>query len=365
MCAPVLAGVMIVGAVSSAQAQPTAAPPGMVWIPGGEFVMGTDDPQSFPNERPAHRVRVDGFWMDATAVTNAQFAEFTDATGYRTVAERPVDWEELKKQVPPGTPRPAEEMLQPGSLVFTPPDHAVDLGDMTGWWKWTNGADWRHPTGPGSSLEGRENLPVVHISHEDALAYARWAGKRLPTEAEWEFAARGGLSQKRYPWGDEFVPTQGEFAGRFLANTFTGDFPHRNTAEDGFALVAPVRSFPPNAFGLFEIVGNVWNWTADRYDPESHEKSRRVAEASPSGCCINPGGPAAPSAASASRAPNAWERVIKGGSFLCHPSYCESYRPSARRGLAADTASSHVGFRCVRDAKAAMENNPLPTKETP
>lgn len=322
----------------------SSSPPGMVWIPGGEFTMGTDDPNSFPNERPAHRVRVDGFWMDETVVTNAQFAEFVKATGYKTIAERPIDWEEMKKQLPPGTPKLPDDELQPGSLVFTPPDHPVDLHNMANWWTWTDGACWKHPDGPGSTIEGKENYPVMHISWDDAAAYAKWAGKRLPTEAEWEFAARGGLENKRYPWGDQFQPE----TGKFLCNTFTGAFPHHNTAEDGFALVAPVKSFPPNAYGLYEMVGNVWNWTADLYHSEAHSQSAELAKQSPSGCCINPTGPAS-SYNPVRDVPATPERVLKGGSFLCHPSYCESYRPSARRGMPPDTGTQHVGFRCVKD----------------
>ena len=301
----------------SAAATPSShtdtAPLGMVLVPGGTFLMGTDDPRSMPNERPAHRVEVDGFWIDETPVTNEEFAEFVEATGYVTTAERPVDWEELKKQVPPGTPKPPPEMLEPGSLVFDPPDHAVDTRNMSNWWTWTPGASWRHPEGPDSDLEGREDHPVVQVSWDDAVAYAEWAGKRLPTEAEWELAARGGLEQKRYPWGDEFRP-----GGEYRANTFTGEFPFENTADDGYLGTAPAKAFPPNGFGLYGMAGNVWNWTADVYRD-------------------SPGAP-----------PEPRRRVTKGGSFLCHPSYCESYRPSARRGTPYDTGMGHIGFRCVR-----------------
>jgi formylglycine-generating enzyme required for sulfatase activity len=204
--------------------QPTAdatkdgAPKGMVWIPGGEFTMGTDDPNSNANERPAHRVRVDGFWMDEHAVTNAEFRAFVKATGYITLAERKPDWEEIKKQVPPGTPKPAEELLQPGSLVFTPPSETVALDNLGGWWRWQTGADWKHPTGPGSSIDGLDSHPAVHIAWDDAVAYAKWAGKRLPTEAEWEYAARGGLAEQRFAWGDEFLATwPTPFRVRFLS----------------------------------------------------------------------------------------------------------------------------------------------------
>ena len=324
-------------------------PTGMVWIPAGEFTMGTDDPKSFPNERPAHRVRVDGLWMDATAVTNGQFREFVKATGYVTTAERPVDWEELKKQVPPGTPKPPDEMLRPGSLVFTPPDHPVDLRDMSQWWTWTAGADWRHPQGPSSSLDGKDDYPVVQVSWDDAVAYAKWAGKRLPTEAEWERASRGGLEGQRYPWGDEFIPSTGAFAGRHMANTFDGQFPFKNTKDDGFEGIAPVKSFPPNAYGLYDMAGNVWNWTADLYRADAHAQAKDSASESPNGCCVNPRGPLT-SFDPTREMPDSPQRVTKGGSFLCNPSYCESYRPSARRGTPPDTGTGHTGFRCVMDA---------------
>jgi sulfatase modifying factor 1 len=289
------------------------APPdvsSMRWIPAGEFAMGTDDAHGMVNERPAHRVRVDGFWMDDHPVTNAEFAQFVAATGYVTTAEKAPDWEELKKQLPPGTPKPDASVLVPGSAVFVPPRGPVPLTDVSAWFQWTPGASWRHPEGPASRIDDRTAHPVVHVSWDDAVAYATWAGKRLPTEAEWEFAARGGLEGKRFNWGDDAKP-----GDRFMANTFQGDFPYRQTAEDGFSGTSSVKSFPPNGYGLYDMAGNVWQWTADTY---------RAAE-SPSP-----------------------QRVIKGGSFLCHESYCESYRPSARRGMAPDTGASHVGFRLVR-----------------
>lgn len=222
----------------------------MVLIPAGQYTMGTDDPKSFPNERPAHQVKVNSFWMDEHDVTNAEFEKFVKATGYVTTAERKPDWEELKKQLPPGTPKPDDSVLVPGSMVFTPTTGPVDLRNMEAWWRWVPGASWRHPEGPDSNIKGRENHPVVQVSWDDAVAYAKWAGKRLPTEAEWEFAARGGLENKRYAWGDEFQP-----GGKWMANIWTGDFPYHNTAEDGFKGTAPVKSFPPNGYGLYDMGG--------------------------------------------------------------------------------------------------------------
>lgn len=291
---------------------PIADTSGMRWIPAGEFTMGSDDAHAMSNERPAHRVRVNGFWMDEHPVTNAEFARFVEATGYATTAERAPNWDELKRQLPPGTPKPDASLLVAGSAVFTPPAGPVPLDDVEGWWRWMPGANWRHPEGPGSTVDDRASHPVVHVSWDDAIAYAKWAGKHLPTEAEWEFAARGGLEGKRFSWGDESMP-----AGRHMANTFQGDFPYRQTADDGFVRTSPVKSFPANGYGLYDMAGNVWQWTADSYHATGADESPMP------------------------------RRVIKGGSFLCHESYCESYRPSARRGTASDTGSSHVGFRLV------------------
>ncbi len=308
-------------------------PAGMVWIPGGEFTMGTDDPDSYEYERPAHRVRVSGFWMDATEVTNAQFRTFVNATGYITTAEKKPDWDQLKKQLPPGTPKPDDLVLSPGSLTFSPPPYSVSLDDYSQWWTWTNGADWKHPGGPGSTIDGKDNHPVVHISYDDAAAYAEWAGKRLPTEAEWEFASRGGHEGRRYSWGDEFNPD-----GKFMANTFQGVFPGRNSGDDGYTGSSPVKSFPPNDYGLYDIIGNCWEWTLDYYNVNYYEE---LAQA---GIAINPTGAQKPYDP---MEPYADKHVTRGGSFLCTENYCVNYRPSARQGTAFDSGMSHISFRCV------------------
>lgn len=315
------------------------APSGMVWIPGGEFDFGTNSSLGWRDERPAHRAQVDGFWMDAGEVTNAQFREFVNATGYVTTAEKAPTLEEVMRQVPEGTPTPSPELLVPGSMVFNPPDHAVSLDDIRQWWQWTPGANWRHPEGSGSTLDGRDDHPVVHISWDDATAYANWAGKRLPTEAEWEFAARGGLEGQDFVWGsqppgDKHLP----------ANLWQGEFPHQNFALDAYARTAPVKSFPPNGYGLHDMAGNVWEWCSDWYERGLH--SRLAQEA----VVRNPIGP---DQTQDSTQPYATLRVQKGGSFLCHESYCLRYRPSARHGGAPDTGMSHVGFRCVLSSHEA------------
>ena len=332
----------------SVHVQGIEPPAGMVLIQGGTFVMGSDGPESFINERPAHPVRVDSFFIDRYPVTNQQFADFVAATGYLTVAERPVDWEALKQQLPPGAVKPADEMLVPGSMVFRPTEGPVSLRRMDNWWIWTPGASWRHPEGPGSHIEDRMDHPVVQVAWEDAVAYAEWAGKRLPTEAEWEFAARGGLAGKRYAWGDEERPD-----GRIMVNRWDGHFPYLNTKEDGFAGTAPVGSFPANGYGLYDMGGNVWNWCADIYHGTTY--AHRADE----GVCYNPVGPSADDREipifgdpSPTLVPGTLQRVTKGGSFLCHPDYCESYRPSARRGTPPDTGMSHIGFRCAASVQA-------------
>ncbi|EOZ98526.1 Sulfatase modifying factor 1 precursor (C-alpha-formyglycine- generating enzyme 1) [Indibacter alkaliphilus LW1] len=309
---------------------------GMVFIPEGEFFMGTNDPESYPVERPAVKRKVKAFWMDETEVTNAQFAEFVAETGYVTMAEKTPDWEEMKKQLPPGTPKPPEENMQPGSMVFSAPSSRVPLHDISLWWKWVLGASWKHPEGPGSDIEGLENHPVVHIAYEDAEAYAKWAGKRLPTETEWEYAAKSGREHQRYAWGDTYKPQMS-----FMANTFQGEFPNNNLAEDGFEGTAPVKSFPPNDYGLYDMIGNVWEMTSDWYDAI---KFRRLAGNAPAldssiSQCYNPTNP------------YALEKVIKGGSFLCADDYCINYRPSARQGQDYESGTSNIGFRCVRDVE--------------
>jgi sulfatase modifying factor 1 len=308
-------------------------PAGMVWIPGGEFTMGTDDPESYEYERPAHRVRVDGFWMDATEVTNEQFKEFVEATHYITTAETPVDWELLKKQVEPGTPKPADSLLKAGSLIFSPPSYAITTEDYSQWWKWKTGANWQHPEGPGSSIEGRGKHPVVQVSYDDAVAYAKWAGKRLPTEAEWEFASRGGKENQRYSWGNEIRPQ-----GKFMANTFQGVFPTRNDGEDGFPGSSPVKSFPANEYGLYDIIGNCWEWTSDYFNVYYY------SELAKNKVSVNPMGAEKPYDP---QEPYSIKHVTRGGSFLCATNYCVNFRPSARQGSAFDSGMSHIGFRCA------------------
>jgi formylglycine-generating enzyme required for sulfatase activity len=328
----------------------TETPAGMVWVPGGEFTMGSDAADAEPQERPAHRVRLDGFWMDQTTVTNADFRRFVDATGYVTTAERKPDWEEIRKQAPPGTPKPPAEKLVPSSVVFTPPDHGVRLDDQSQWWRWTPGADWRHPEGPKSNIEGKDDHPVIHVSWDDAVAYCRWAGKRLPTEAEWEFAARGGLEGRRFFWGDD--PLDEDHP---QCNTWQGRFPDVNTNRDGYPRSSPVKAFKPNGFGLYAMAGNVWQWTADWYRADAFVLLERSTGGQ---VAVNPSGPDRGFDPNQPRMP---ERVVRGGSFLCNASYCASYRISARRGTDPQTSLSHTGFRGVmtpamRDARREAGN---------
>ncbi len=307
---------------------------GMVKIPGGDFLMGAADKEGRTDEYPQHAVHVDGFYMDATEVTNTMFAQFVKATGYVTTAERKPDWEELKKQLPPGTPRPADSLLVAASLVFKPPTGAIQLNDVSQWWEWVKGANWKHPQGPGSSIKGKEHFPVVHVSWDDAMAYAKWVGKRLPTEAEWEWAARAGLTNQPFTWGTEPVEN-----GKPKANIWQGHFPDRNTAIDGYARVAPVKSYAANAYGLYDIAGNVWEWCSDWYRSDSYTQSGTKK-------LINPAGPAA---SYDPEEPTVPKRVVRGGSFLCHASYCASYRVSARMKTSPDTGLEHTGFRCVKN----------------
>jgi formylglycine-generating enzyme required for sulfatase activity len=313
----------------------------MAWIPGGEFSMGANDPTDKNDEvgmkgaldaRPIHRVYVDGFFMDKTDVTNAQFEEFVRATGYVTVAERKPRLEDF-----PGAP---PENLVAGSVVFTSPGHPVELNDHFKWWNYVPGANWRHPLGPKSDIKGKDHYPVVHIAYEDAEAYAQWAGKRLPTEAEWEFAARGGRSGERFVWGEEFC-----IAGRHQANTHQGHFPDKDNGEDGFVGISPVASYPPNSYGLYDMAGNVWQWVSDWYRPDYYA---RLAK---DGVVRNPRGPDSPFDPAE---PNTQKRVHRGGSFLCTDQYCSRYIVGTRGKGEIDTGTNHLGFRCVKDVTASV-----------
>ena len=323
---------------------PGPAPEGMVWIPGGEFSMGGAVPSegvctpatmhSMDDAQPIHRVYVNGFWMDTNDVSNLEFAKFVQATGYITVAERTPTKEEFPTAPP--------ENLVAGSIVFTPTRGPVPLNDLFQWWSYVPGANWRHPTGPGSNLRGREKYPVVQVAYEDAVAYAKWAGKRLPTEAEWEFAARGGQTGKTYAWGDEFHP-----GGKWMANIYTGQFPYHDTGEDGYVGIAPCGQFPPNGYGLFDMAGNVWQWCSDWYRPDYY--AQLVAAG---GVARNPQGPPASYDPGHDRP----RRVQRGGSFLCTDQYCTRYMMGTRGKDDIDTSCNHVGFRCVKGA-AVVENS--------
>ncbi|MEZ4963979.1 MAG: formylglycine-generating enzyme family protein [Saprospiraceae bacterium] len=308
---------------------------GMVLIPAGTLHMGGDNEQAEPNEFPKHEVVLGAFWMDRTEVTNAQYAEFVKATGYVTVAERPIDWEEMKKGLPPGTPKPPDSTLQPGALAFHPTDQPVPLSDPSLWWRWVIAANWKHPEGPGSSIAGRMDHPVVQIAWEDAMAYARWAGKRLPTEAEWEWAARGGQTKTVYPWGDD--DPEGNTP---KANFWQGLFPYQNKMTDGFFTTAPVRSFPPNGYGLYDMAGNVWEWCADWFDFDYYQN--------PGARVDNTQGP---EHANNPYMPYLQEKVMRGGSFLCCEEYCSGYRNSRRMSSSPDTGLNHTGFRCAKDVE--------------
>lgn len=318
-------------AVTAATAQTPVRLPqhkNMRWIPGGTFWMGSEE--FYPEEKPVHQVSLDGFWMDEHPVTVAEFRRFVKATGYRTTAE-----------VAPAAddyPGADPSLLVPGSLVFRPSAGPVPLDDYRQWWTWAPGADWRHPEGPSSGVGGRELHPVTHVSYADAATYATWAGKQLPTEAQWELAARGGLDRKRFVWGDEFTPH-----GRYQANTWQGQFPWQNLAEDGFVGTSPVGKFPANGYGLYDMAGNVWEWTQDRFTGDHTSTGKNTAPAS--SCCI-PHNPRYDTTAEPSeeRYP---PHVIKGGSHLCAPNYCLRYRPAARSSETEESSTSHLGFRCI------------------
>ena len=300
----------------------------MVRVPGGAFRMGSDS--HYPEEAPVHRVSVDGFWMDATSVTNRQFRAFVQATGYVTFAEIAPDAKDYPGALP--------HMLRAGSLMFSPTTRPVDLGDWSQWWKFQFGANWKKPYGQGSSIKGLDDHPAVHVAYCDAEAYARWAGKGLPTEAEWEFAARGGLEGAEFAWGDELTP-----GGAHMANTWQGQFPVENTKDDGWARTSPVKSYPANGYGLYDMIGNVWEWTTDFWSTRHPEDAAKA-------CCvpINPrGGPEAESFDPCQPQIRIPRKVLKGGSHLCAPNYCRRYRPAARHAEPVDTSTSHVGFRCV------------------
>ncbi len=307
----------------------------MVWIEGGTFMMGADNEQGRQDEYPKHAVKLNGFFIDVTEVTNNLFAGFVKATGYITTAEKDVQWEDLKKQLPFDTPKPSDEELKAASLVFVPTTEAVNLQDYSQWWRWVHGASWKHPSGPESDTVGRGNFPVVHISWDDANAYCKWAGKRLPTEAEWEYAARGGKQNEIYTWGNENVDS-----GETKCNYWQGDFPYNNKNKDGFQLAAPIGSFAPNGYGLYDMAGNVWEWCADLYNNKYYDEIAKL------NLSVNPKGP---SKSYDPDEPLVAKRVMRGGSFLCNESYCSGYRVAARMKSSPDSGLEHLGFRCVAD----------------
>ena len=330
--------ILILGCNKSKEKIHTTKPliEGMVWIEGGVFQMGAseNDNMALIHEKPNHTVKVNGFYMDETEVTNKQFSEFIKATGYITTAERPIDWDIIKMQLPPGTQRPHDSILMPGSLLFKKTTESVpNLYDFSQWWKWSIGANWKEPEGKGSNIVGKENYPVVHVSYEDAIAYCNWSGKRLPTEAEWEYAARGGKKNKIYFWGNLSNSLHQ------YVNSWEGEFPVENIIKDGFEKSAPVKSFPPNNYGLYEISGNVWEWTSDWYNLNYYVqcKKNNITD-NPIGAnkAYNPNNPYID------------EKIIRGGSFLCNASYCASYRVSSRMATDPNTSLEHLGFRTVK-----------------
>lgn len=303
--------------------------------------MGTDSGRGREDERPAHAVFVSGFWMDEAPVTNREFARFVEETGYITTAERAPTMEEIMSQLPAGSPPPPKESLVPGSLVFVQPQKKPRRLHHAFWWEWTPGASWKHPKGPGSSIKGKEDHPVTHMSWYDAKAYAKWAGKRLPTEAEWEVAARGGLSQAEFPWGDEEFSEQEP-----QAQIWVGSFPCQSKHQEGYVGTKQVKSFSPNHYGLYDLAGNVWEWTADWYRYDTYKEQHKQ------GVVRNPQGP---SSSFDPAEPAAKKRVQRGGSFLCHDSYCTGYRVAARAKTTPDTSLSHTGFRCVKDVDKHLQ----------
>ncbi len=354
----IVAGLVVLLAVNPSQTKPAAPQPaaetdediapapapgpppeGMVWVPGGTFWMGTDDPNAlFTDARHYHRVAVDGFWMDATEVTNAQYAKFVEATGYKTVAEKAPTLESIMAGLPPDATPPDPKNLVPGSMVYTRPKEPAGWGSERAWWRWQPGACWKHPEGPGSSTAGRENHPVVHVAFEDVIAYCKWAGKRLPTEAEWEFAARGGLDRKAHAWGDE-LPGD---SGKWRCNIWQGPTPNQNLCEDGHEQTAPVKSYPPNAYGLYDVAGNVWEWCNDWFHPDAYHSSPKRNPKGPD-ASYDPGDPSGGFFMP--------KKVQRGGSFLCNDAFCARYKVYGRGKGEVETGQSHVGFRCVKDAK--------------
>ena len=306
---------------------------GMVKIEGGQFVMGGNNSQARADEMPQHQVALKSFWIDATEVTNADFAQFVEATGYETIAEQVIDIDEMMKQLPPGTPRPDPSLLQPFSLVFKEQPKGQNMYHPGNWWNMVPGANWHQPFGPGSSIEGMEDHPVVHVAWYDALAYCKWAGKRLPTEAEWEYAARGDQVDKIYPWGNDSIRAS-------HANYWQGEFPIENTSADRFVRTSPVKSFPPNPVGLYDMAGNVWEWTSDWYHFHYYYTAAETDLSE---------NPVGPTTSFDPDEPTVPKKVIRGGSFLCNDSYCSGYRVAARMKSSPDTGTEHTGFRCVRD----------------
>ena len=310
-------------------------PLNMVLIPGGKYLMGSDKSGAYLNEKPVHQVIISPFFMDKYEVTNQQFLQFVNETGYVTTAEKQINWPDMVRYLPPNTPKPPDSLLKPGSLVFNKSEYPIPIDDESKWWIWKTGASWKYPFGENSSIKDILDHPVVHISWDDANAYAHWAGKRLPTEAEWEWAARGNKKNATYPWGNESINKE-----PFKANFWQGHFPYHNTKQDGYYFTAPVGSFPSNDYGLFDMAGNVWEWCSDFYQFNSYSLDKEK------GICKNPKGPTTSYDPSE---PYAVKKVIRGGSFLCNDSYCSGYRVSRRMSSSKDTGLSHTGFRCVKD----------------